>query len=278
VASLDAARAFVNLQGRVLEQRLFARLFDGAPADGVVWALQAYRNPDGGFGHGLEPDKRCPASQPVDVAVALETLVRAGARDDHLVEGACAFLSSVADDHGAVPLALPSVRDFPHALEYTSAAFYVPGVWATAWAAWCLHALGAGDPWLERATQYCLRELGGKPDLDAHGIREVLRFLRHVPDPRAAPLVSRVESWLPEAAWLVRDAADDEYGVSPLELEGDLFGAEELAPHLDRLEADQQEDGGWPIRFEPPSEASHLEWRGIVSVQAVEVLRRHGRL
>jgi len=277
VASLAAARSFVNLQGRVLERRLLACLVDGEPADGVALALQAYRNPDGGLGHALEPDKRCPASQPVDVAVGLETLVLAGARSDELVDGACAFLSSIADERGAVPIALPSARDFPHAAEYDSESFYVPGVWATSWVAWCLHALGARDPWLDRATGYCLAELEGKPDLDAHGLREVLRFARHAPDPRTAGLVDRVAGWLPEADWFIADASSDEYGVPPYEFEG-LFSDEELAPHLDRLEADQQADGGWPIRFEPPSEASHLEWRGFATVQAIEVLRRHGRL
>jgi hypothetical protein len=277
VASLDAAREFVTLQGRLLERRLFELLFDGGSADPVVQALLAYRNDDGGMGHALEPDKRVPASQPVDVAVALETLVRAGARSDELVEGACRFLASIADERGAVPIALPSARDYPHAAEYGSADFYVPGVWATAWVAWCLHALGASDPWLDRATEYCLVELEAKPDIDAHGIREVVRFLHQAPDPRAAGLVDRVARWLPDAAWFVSDASSDEYGVSPLEFEG-LFSDDELAPHLDRLEADQRPDGGWPIRFEPPSEAARLEWRGIMTVQAVEILRRHGRV
>jgi hypothetical protein len=79
VASLEAARTFVNLQGRVLEQRLFACLVDDAPAEGVLRAVGAYRNDDGGLGHGLEPDKRAPSSQPLDVSFALETLETAGA-------------------------------------------------------------------------------------------------------------------------------------------------------------------------------------------------------
>lgn len=60
----EAARGFVYKEARLLERRLFATLFEGAPASGVVDALRAYQNDDGGFGHGLEPDKRCPASLP----------------------------------------------------------------------------------------------------------------------------------------------------------------------------------------------------------------------
>ncbi len=59
---LTAGREFILRQGRLLERRLFATCFEGAPATGVVDVLRGYRNDDGGFGHGLEPDKRCPAS------------------------------------------------------------------------------------------------------------------------------------------------------------------------------------------------------------------------
>ena len=82
--SYERAREFVYATARVLEQRLFATLFEGAPATGVVDSLRAYRNEDGGFGHGLEPDARAPASQPVDVWFAFDTLVAAGAPADEL--------------------------------------------------------------------------------------------------------------------------------------------------------------------------------------------------
>jgi hypothetical protein len=52
-----AACGFMFREARLLEQRLFAALFLGAPAQGVVDGVVAYRNPDGGFGYGLEPDK-----------------------------------------------------------------------------------------------------------------------------------------------------------------------------------------------------------------------------
>jgi hypothetical protein len=65
---------------RLLEQRLHAACLLGGPAAGVVDVLRGYRNGDGGFGHGLESDKRCPASLPIDVEVALTAMATAGAR------------------------------------------------------------------------------------------------------------------------------------------------------------------------------------------------------
>jgi hypothetical protein len=79
-----AGRDFILRQGRLLERRLFATCFEGAPAAGVVDALRGFRNEDGGFGHGLEPDKRCPASLPIDVEIALQALATAGTIDQPL--------------------------------------------------------------------------------------------------------------------------------------------------------------------------------------------------
>ena len=63
-------RAFIEREGRLIERRLAAVLYDGADPSGVVDAVRAYRNADGGFGHGFEPDNRCPASLPIDVECA----------------------------------------------------------------------------------------------------------------------------------------------------------------------------------------------------------------
>ena len=76
---LTAARTFVRAEGRILEQRVAEALFDGGSPDPVVHAVAAYRNDDGGFGHGLEPDKLAPTSQPLDVEIAFERLVTVGA-------------------------------------------------------------------------------------------------------------------------------------------------------------------------------------------------------
>src|SRR5580698_10806233 len=77
-----AGDRFLLNQARLLERRLFATCFLGQPAAGVVDALRGFQNDDGGFGHGLEPDKRCPASLPIDVEIALQTLAASSASDE----------------------------------------------------------------------------------------------------------------------------------------------------------------------------------------------------
>jgi hypothetical protein len=87
-----AGYRFLLDQARLLERRLFATCFLGQPAARIVDALRGYQNDDGGFGQALEPDKRCPASLPVDVENAFQALAMAGTVDHDMVIRACDFL------------------------------------------------------------------------------------------------------------------------------------------------------------------------------------------
>jgi hypothetical protein len=126
----------------VLERRLFARLFEDTGAQGVVLAVLAYRNSDGGFGHGLEPDKLAPESQPLDVQFALQTLSDAGAREPQLGTEACEFLEPLADERGFVPIVLPSVARHARADHWGDGSFPPTISPAIAIAGW-LHELGS---------------------------------------------------------------------------------------------------------------------------------------
>src|SRR4051812_35559856 len=85
--AIAAAEAFLAAHARVLDRRRFERLFAGGDAAPVRDAVAAYRNPDGGFGQGLEPDGRGPGSQPAAAQLALRILHEADAWDDDLVAG-----------------------------------------------------------------------------------------------------------------------------------------------------------------------------------------------
>ncbi|MEA2826149.1 MAG: hypothetical protein QOG43_588 [Actinomycetota bacterium] len=280
----EAGRAFIQREGRVLEQRLAATIFDGTPAGGVVDALRGYQNPDGGFGHGLEPDKRCPASLGIDVEVALQILTAAGTVDHEMVARACAFLTSIATPEGAVALSSPVMEAYPRAGHWSEWT-YVPGFNPTAGLAGLLHRMDFGHPWLDQATAWCWSALDeGLPD-DAHAVSEILVFLGDVPDrTRADALAPTVVEHLEKAAHYRADPHDPSYGVTPLHIVPTptsrwrpLFADALIEGHLDRLELDQQADGGWAITWEPPSAASTLEYRGVMTLWALRVLAAYGR-
>jgi hypothetical protein len=276
---LERGREFIYATARVLEQRLYATLFEGAAATGVIDALRAYRNDDGGFGHGLEPDARAPASQPVDVWFAFDTLVAARARADDLVLPACDWLATLGVP---VPIMLPSVREYPQARHWRETADFPPGLFGTIGATAALHALGTEHPWRDGSTEWCLRELARDPLDDAHTITWALQLLEHVGDDQ---LVDRVTRALPHARYFLRDPDDESYGLTPLAFAPSpqspwrvLFDDADIDAHLDRLGAKQDGDGGWDVTWDPPSEASRLEWRGILTVTNLRVLRAYGRV
>ena len=75
------------------------------------------------------------------------------------------------------------------------------------------------------------------------------------------------------------------YGLTPLQLcpmpdavGRHAFPDELLETHLEHLLSQQQEDGGWPISFEPPSPAAALEWRGRWTLDALSTLRAYAKI
>lgn len=63
---LELAKTFVATHARVIDRRrLGVVLGESDEPTGAIAALDAYRNPDRGYGWALEPDLRSSTSQPV---------------------------------------------------------------------------------------------------------------------------------------------------------------------------------------------------------------------
>ena len=284
-----AGDRFLLNDARLLERRLFASCFLGQPATGVVDALRGYQNTDGGFGHALEPDTRCPASLPIYVETAFQALATAGTIDHDMVTRACDFLARTAQQAGAggaVPLAFDVIESFPRAAHWGEWT-YQPALNPTAGLTGLLYQLGIDHPWRAAGTAYCWQQLesGGLPD-DAHALKETLVFLEHVPDrDRADQHAAALAKNLADVPMINLDPDAAEYGLSPLDLAPlatsrwrALFTDAQIDAHLDRLQKKQQDDGGWPIAWEPPSEAALSEWRGAVTLGALRTLTSYGRI
>jgi hypothetical protein len=249
-------------------------------------AVRAYRNPDGGLGHALEPDLRTSSSQPLFVDFALTTLLEAGANDADLVAGACGFLARVSDADGAVPHVLADALAHPRADHWNGGYATQPSLRATAGIVGRLHALGARHDWLSRATAWCFGQIEGRPHYTGHGILNALAFLEHAPDrDRAQALWEHVRSRLFEADYVLLELPATTYGLSPLRFAPtpqsaarSLFADSVIDQHLDALLTEQQADGGWPIRWDPPGDAALCEWRGKWTLDAVRTLRAYGRI
>src|SRR5829696_9742071 len=176
-ASLEAAQSFVLRSGRVLERHRFACAFAGGDPGRVLAALQPYRNPDGGFGHGLEPDLRGPGSQPEPVDVALWVLDEVGAMDDPMVGRACDWLATVTTAEGGVPFVLPSALEYPRAPWWEPEPDPPAALVPTAAIAALLHNHCVARPWLEGSIAFSWRTIESNTETTLYDVRSVLPFL-----------------------------------------------------------------------------------------------------
>lgn len=278
----DDARRFLYAEGRLLERRLFGVLFEGAGANGVVDAVRGYRNPDGGFGHGLEPDKRVPDSQPLDVEAAFWAMDTAGRFDQDLARAACDFLQRIGPGVGTLT---ESYRDYPHAPHWGDFAL-APDINPTAGIAAMLWRWDVDHPWREAATAFCWERIDAGLATEAHGFGETLAFLAQVPDrSRADDVAAKAGAHLGSLQMFRLDPAEPGYGVTPLHYApapdspwSGLFEPSVIEAHLDALAADQLEDGGWPISWEPIGPAARYDCRGAETLRALRTLRAYGRL
>ncbi|MDX2591889.1 MULTISPECIES: hypothetical protein [Streptomyces] len=293
---LFRAEQFVWLTARVLEQRLFAYHFLNGAADPVEAALNAYRNEDGGYGHALEPDLRGPVSQPLHTAHALRVLDATGRCGGQRVERVCRYLTSVSTADGALPAIHPSQRGYP-------AAPFVPvledppsDLLATGPVVGVLHRNEVWHAWLFRATDFCWQAVESLDKSHPYEVEAAVAFLDSAPDrPRAEAAADRLGRLVREQrlAALDPDRLDaypvasgyapgehhfpHDFARTPRSLARGWFTDEEMARSLDFLAAEQQEDGGWPIRWRRWAAVPAFEARPMVTIEALRTLRAHGR-
>ncbi|MDZ5620977.1 hypothetical protein [Nocardioides bizhenqiangii] len=280
---IDAARQFIHANGRVLERHRLATLLDGAPTEPLLTALRAYRNPDGGFGHALEPDVRCPGSQPAATLQALEVMLEAGVTDDPMLDDAARWVAAVALADGGVPTVLPSADGHPRApwMEPGDVSGFL--TFALAGKLW---QAGVGKGWLDAASEWCWRELEGEEPAGGYTVKFAIDFLDAVPDPpRAAAALERLRPALDADGCLDVPGGTENERLTPLDFSPHpglpsraLFTDAQIRADLDRLEAGQREDGGWTVEYLQWSPGAALDWRGIATVLALGVLRANGRL
>ncbi|GII63019.1 hypothetical protein Skr01_31040 [Sphaerisporangium krabiense] len=289
--NLAKAETFLATHARVLDRHRFAVAtgMDGS-ADALRAALAAYRNGDGGFGWGLEPDLRSRESQPAGALHALEVLEEAGSDPGGLAPALCDWLDSVTLTDGGLPFALPVAEPVGTAPWWRGADPAASSLHITAAVAAAAHRLARHDKavrdhaWLARVTAFCLREIAERPPASAYELRYVLAFLDAIQDamPETAGDLARLAARLPEDGTLPVEGGLEGEALHPLDISPwpdrplrRLLPADVMAADLRRLAAGQRDDGGWTVDFAAQSPASALEWRGHATVNAIRILFAH---
>ncbi|MCW3067319.1 MAG: hypothetical protein JWN32_4491 [Solirubrobacterales bacterium] len=289
----DRIVAFMTTHARLLDRRRAELALGLGSVEASVAALAAYRNPDGGFG-ALEPDLRAPSSQPVAALHAFEVFEEIAPATSPLARELCDWLAGASLPGGGLPFALPGA-DHPGSAPFWAAADpTVPSLHITTAVAGIAHRVArhdpavAGHPWLREATDYCLAAIA-----DTDGVRHALElrfslgFLDALADtdPRAEPELRRLGALLPASGVLPVAGGKPDEAMRPLDFSPmpdrplrALLDPQAIADDLDRLEAEQDADGGWHVDWDAYSPAAALEWRGCATVRAVQILTANGRL
>lgn len=290
---LSAAADFLAGSARVLDRRRFDVLFGDGEAAPVLAAVEAYRNPDGGYGWGLEPDLRSRTSQPGGALHAFEVFADVTPEVSPRAVELCDWLASVSLPDGGLPFALPVPDPAACAPFWAGADSSTSSLQITAVVAEAAHRVAvtdaavAGHPWLARATAFCLGAVDGPGPAHAMELAFVVRFLDAASrsTPAAAGALARLRSHVPADGLLrVTGGAEDEF-MRPLDFTPSpggparaLFAAGIVDRDLERLATGQQADGGWTVDFASYSPAATLEWRGHATLHALCLLRNNGVL
>jgi len=289
---LAAATAFMTTHARPLERRWFSHLTGATDPRGVVAALDAHRNADGGYGWAIEPDLRAANSQPAGALHAFEVLeALAPFTSDHS-STLCDWLESATLDDGGLPFALPvddstGTAPFWAGADATTSSLHITSAVTAA-----AQRLARHDPavrnhdWFRRSTSYCLRTIEAI-DTPSHvlELKYALQFLdaAHDAEPSAVVQLTRLAEQIPPSGMVHVEGGLEDEMLRPLDFSPhpgrplrDVFAPDIVADDLARLASLQQPDGGWVVDFAAYSPAATIDWRCLATVHAVTVLQANG--
>ena len=299
-AAFKRALAFVRNQGRALDRSLLAYHFEGGSAAAVLSALAGYQNDDGGFGHGLEPDLRTPASSVIATTVAFQNFRSLGVpAEQPLVRRGLDYLLETYDEARQVwPIIPPEVEDAPHAPWWDYAAseasfggFLInPRVEIVGY----LHDYSTAVPadLLETLTAAVFAHLDTLPaEMEMHdlicfvGLAETASLPQAMKDRIWAKVAVAAEhgvARVPEqlTGYVLKPLYVAPTPASPLAKQF----ADEVAMNLDFEIEQQDEDGAWSPNFswgeQHPEDwqTARREWQARITLKTLRVLRDFDRI
>lgn len=292
---LERSKDFIYKNARLLDRVRFAYHFENGSKADILCALQAYQNEDGGFGNALEPDMRCPHSQPVTTETALLIIQEVGGFDSNvMLDGILSYLQGISLSGGGLPRATMAVNDYPHAPWWTTEQDGIPSLNPTGSIMGLLLGQSARtafqtERWFQEHVSFiwrCLEESSAGPG-DYHDAMQWISFLETVPgEPeRTAKYKGILDEWLTGSKGIEKNVDAEgyvhkilDYAKTPDSYAYRLLQPADIERHLDWLMADQQADGGWNINFPAVSPAGEQEWRGSITVDRLITLKSYGRL
>ena len=286
------ARGFILTNARMIERRLFEFHFENGNKQGVFHAVYAYRNSDGGFGHGMEPDTASPESQPLFSVMALETLDEVGYLNAELIlKDFMPYFESITTEKGGIPWMLRPKSEYP-----CSEHFKTVKEWAalstTSSLLGILEKYKIDIPWMKNAEQFVWEEIERIKEKHVFChlcVPRRLQFLQHTKNRiKAEKAISDLKKWIVADGVLCKEKSDDGWGLygkphslsyvpSPDNILNPIFSKETIESDIEGLINKQKIDGRWDTWY-GISEGTKLERAGIQTLWTLKVLKSHGRI
>jgi len=286
------ARDFILTNARMIERRLFEFHFVNGNTEGVFHAVYAYRNSDGGFGHGMEPDTASPESQPLFSIMALEILDEIGYLNADLIHrDFIPYFQSVTTKKGGIPWMLRPKSDYPCAGHFKTV-----NEWAalstTAPLLGILEKYKIDVPWMKKAEEFIWQEIERIKEKHVFChlcVPRRLQFLKYTKSrDKAEKALNDLKEWILEEGVLCKDKTDKGWGLygkphsliyssSPESILNPIFSSEMINADLNELINRQEDDGRWDTWY-GLSEGMKLEWAGIQTLWTLKALKNYDRI
>ena len=286
------ARDFILTNARMIERRLFNFYFENGNKEGVFHAVYAYRNSDGGFGHGMEPDTASPESQPLFSVMALETLDAIGYLNTELIlKDFMPYFESVTTEKGGIPWMFRPTSDYPCEEHFRTVKEWA-ALSTTAPLLGILEKYKIDIPWKQGAEQFVWSEFDRIMEKHAFCylcVPRWLMFLKYTKSQdRAQKTVKNLKNWILTKGVICEDKSDEGWGLYgkphslnyatfPESILSSLFTKEAIESDIIELINRQKDDGRWDTWY-GISEGTKLEWAGIQTLWVLKALKNHGRI
>ncbi len=283
------ARDFILTNARMIERRLFHFYFEKDDFEGVYHAVYAYRNPDGGFGHGMEADTASPESQPLFSIMALEILDEVGYLTKEIIlQDFMPYFESITTKVGGIPWMFRPKSNYP-CEEHFKTVKERAALSTTAPLLGILEKYGIDIPWMQKAEAFVWNEFERIQDKHIFCYLCVPRwfcFLEHTRNQKQAfKIINRLKEAILQKEILCEDRSDPGWGLygkphrlnyapSPQSFLYPLFNLEDILSDLHALIKHQKEDGRWDTWY-GISEGTKLEWAGIQTLWVLKTLKNY---
>jgi hypothetical protein len=286
------ARDFILTNARMIERRLFEFHFENGTTEGIFHAVYAYRNSDGGFGHGMEPDTASPESQPLFSIMALETLDEVGYLTKEIIlNDFMPYFESITTEKGGIPWMFRPKSTYPCEEHFKTVKEWA-ALSTTAPLLGILEKYEIDIPWMKKAEQFVWSEFERIKDKHIFCylcVPRWLTFLKYTKSQdKANKTINNLKIWILADGVICKDKSDDGWGLyekphslnyahSSESILYSLFTKETIESDLKELINRQKNDGRWDTWY-GISEGTILEWAGIQTLWALKTLKNYDKI